>query len=120
MAQSQLPIALRYELVQELLVQDTSLTKSQRRQLEREVQEMRQIAERAKAAQDATSAIYAYALWKTDATLAVADLLKSLRGPGGAKPELDEFEQSLRAQYLEEMRRIATRGGYRVFEASGR
>lgn len=120
MTTSPVPLALRYEMVQELLVQASTLTKSQRRQLERELQVMQQIAARARAAQDATSAIYTYALWKTDATLAVAELLQPLRGPTEASLELEEFEQVLRAQYLDQVRRIVTRAGYKVFDAAGR
>jgi hypothetical protein len=122
MTHSPVPIAVSSQLVQELLIQaqTTVLTRSQRRQLQHHLQAMVGVVEQSRAAQDASSAIYTYAVGKANTTLATVELLKALRSPLLASPELEAVEQALRQQYLEQVQRIMARGIYQILTAAER
>lgn len=122
MTHAPVPIAVSSQLVQELLIQTqtTALTRSQRHQLQRHLQAMVGVVERSRAAQDASSAIYTYAVSQANTTLATVELLKTLRHPLLASPEFDAFEQALRQQYLEQVQRIVGRGIYQILTAAER
>lgn len=80
-------------------------------------EEMLQSAEQTQMAQDASSAIYVYALAKADATLHLAELIKAARSPFCSTPELEAFHRALQAEYLAHVQKIASRGAHRVFAA---
>ncbi|MBW7884695.1 MAG: hypothetical protein H3C34_19055 [Caldilineaceae bacterium] len=116
MATSPNPLALKASLALALLEQPGALDKHTRKQLEQHIVHMIRVAQESTAAQDAVSFIYGYSLWKTDATLTAAELIKAMRSPLFALPELDELDAALRKHYLEQMQDIATRGAQKIMD----
>lgn len=81
---------------------------------------MIRIAERAKLAQDASAAIYVYALAKADVTLCLAGLIKAVGSPWRSAPELDALHNALRAEYLANVQKIASQGTQKGLDALSR
>ena len=110
MAKNNYPVALKAPLALALLQEQGTLDRKARKQLEQHFNEMLRLAMESKNAQDAAAFIYMYTLYKTDATLTAAELMKAMRSPLAPGEELDALDAELRADFLEKSRRIAAYG----------